>query len=292
MREVNRGIVVDSEGYFLAAIQWDAGGPKPRINFPRRGEKKIRPENRKHLLMSDYAIENAAPNARWDFKPVRELQDPDDPSSPMVKVRDGTWRFPETEIFLVDKSGNYKGRRKVWPDRFVVPLGLRVVETPPPVEKGRRPIWDAAAAEWRFPRKVCVANASGLVENIVLENPRDDTPDVEIPDGGSRVDDRDGELLDDNGRPPEPGRTLLTSSGLKCMRRLNSMTKAQFMVAIRGRSRANAFTAHLEARGLQDKWTAIGDQDPVDFFDPMIFAFLESEGLSGDEIYQFSEAIT
>lgn len=175
----SRGILVDSEGYFLAALQWPSDQSPPEVNKRRRTKSVQR-----HLLRDDYAIENADPRAKWDFKPVIEI----DENGGRNVVRTGTWQFPTEVVYLFRESdGAYLGKKTVWPRRWGQPRGVGVTDVAPPSSVARRPLWDAEAGAWTFARVVHLLDADGVVVNSVLENPLAHTDNVEVPPGLERV---------------------------------------------------------------------------------------------------------
>lgn len=175
-------ILIDARGFVLGGIRWPANQPPPEFNKPRKGQTTVRPEDRKYLLTDQYAIDNVRPDARWDFKPVRN------PETGAV-TRSGTWRFPTEIRYLVDnRNGRLAGERYVWPDNMPVPPRYYIfVETTPPKSRSRRPIW--TGTEWVFPRRVALLTPAGELAMVQLENPREDQPNVEVPPGWERFDD-------------------------------------------------------------------------------------------------------
>ena len=158
---LTRGVLVDYQGYFLAAWQWE--GAPPEFNKPRRGERLLRKEDKKHLLLDEAATADPQPNGRWDFK---------------KKV----WEKPQTKLWVVEEgTGKLRGSRMVFLEK-VPPLGpgLEYVDVEPPSKRGRKPLW--TGSEWCYPRKVEVIENDEVVA-FCLENPREDQPDVEIKPG-------------------------------------------------------------------------------------------------------------
>jgi hypothetical protein len=177
-----RGVVIDAQGFVLAMLQWPSNQREPQLNRPKRGEVAVRPENKKTMLTEQYAIDNVHKNARWDFTPVR------DPETGAV-LRSGTWQSPTKKVYIVDaKTGRYHGAKKVWEDNMpILPPEIAFVNDPPPSSYTRKPLWTGAA--WVYPRRVGLVDPTGVVVNVVLENPREDNANVELPEGYTRFDD-------------------------------------------------------------------------------------------------------
>jgi hypothetical protein len=156
-------VVVDADGHFVSALRWEDGQAAPKVNA--KGAPKMT------LVYDDAAVKGAAENGKWDSK-------------------SGRWRFPTKMHYVVNERGTLIGGSKQWVSRLK-PLGPteEYVTVEPPKSRGRRPVW--TGAEWAFPRRVGLVNASGVLEVVQLENPRDDQPDVDLPEGYSRIDDRD-----------------------------------------------------------------------------------------------------
>lgn len=176
MPQTERGILVDYQGHFLGALEWDASGPPPNFNVPRRGFRRVLPADVKHLLTDLAAIDALpGPDARWNFTSEQ-------------------WEMPSQVVYLVDLNGQYRGKRTVWPSRFVAPSGVEVINTPPPETKSRRAIWCGDVDGWQFPRRVALVDQAGIVRNTALESPRSGTPDIDVPPGWDRIN------MDDNPR--------------------------------------------------------------------------------------------
>jgi len=167
------GILVDNEGYFIAALRWADNETAPEFNKPQAGEKVVRPEDKKHLLRSAAAIAVKDSIARWDFKAE-------------------TWTYPTERYWLVDSKGNVKGGRTYFPERppEIKTPGDEIVTTPPPAKIGSRgrPIWNPTAGEWQWPRRVVIVNPNGEVVNAALEHRREDLPNIDVPPGWERFD--------------------------------------------------------------------------------------------------------
>lgn len=162
------GVVVDGDGHFMAALRWRENEQTPKLNA--KGGPKLR------MLQSDAAVKGVAENGKWDDKA-------------------GRWRFPTKMHYVVNERGNIISGSKQWVSRLK-PIGPNeeYVTEEPPKKMGRRAIW--TGTEWQFPRKVGLVNdATGELEEVFLENPREDQPDVSVPDGYSRIDCRDWPTL-------------------------------------------------------------------------------------------------
>lgn len=172
MSDVSRGVVVDYQGYFLAAVQWDSAGVPPRLNFPRRGERRIRPEDRKTLLTSAEAIADPQPNGRWN-------------ASTLV------WELPTVKQWVVvqrrdiPRFWTYSGAKTTWPERPPrMPRGSKLIDLPPiDVGISRRPIWDDDAQAWIAPKTVATLDAQGNVTNFVEAY----DPAVDVPSDADSV---------------------------------------------------------------------------------------------------------
>ncbi len=169
MTDYQRGVVVDYQGYFLAAIQWDASGPPPNLNTPRHGRKRMKPEDVKTILTDVEAIADPLPNGRWNKKTK-------------------TWDKPNVQRWYVtvrrDKPdlGTFAGARMVWPDRLPqLPAYQRWVDVGPPACPGKRPVWSFSKGVWLVGKRVAVIDADGLCRNFVVSLSDDD---VAVPKGG------------------------------------------------------------------------------------------------------------
>lgn len=180
--EFERAVVVDPEGFFVAALQWEKGTPAPDLQT--RLTKGSAP---KLIMLRDpYAIEHVNPAYRWDFTPVREQPDPDGPTQ---FVRAGTWQKPPARRWIVSQRRDYPdlwfltGERMIWPERAPrLSEGAKFVDVEPPKSSTNKPIWHDARGEWVLPRRFLVCDADGCVLNTVLSYVDEDRP--ELPDGG------------------------------------------------------------------------------------------------------------
>jgi len=158
------GVVVDEEGYFVQAARWEVGKPRPQLN--RKGQPRL------WMLISDDAVKGAAPNGRWNKKR-------------------SCWDLPPKTYYVVNERGNIVSGSRQWASRLK-PLApnYEYVNKEPPKQTGRKPIW--TGSEWVFPKRVGIVNAeTNVIENIQVENPREDQPNVAITDGYYRIDDSD-----------------------------------------------------------------------------------------------------
>lgn len=168
-----RGVVVDADGFFVAALRWEAGTPAPKIN--ERATTGGKTPNLV-ILRDTYAIENVETNARWDFTPVRTTEG--------ALVRAGTWKFPTEKRWVVVQRRDIPdlwfltGQKFVWPERPPrLPDGSKLIDTAPPtLGRGRKPVWDDVAAQWLAPRRIAVLAADGTIENFVSAYRTDDLP--------------------------------------------------------------------------------------------------------------------
>ena len=175
---VSRGVLVDPLGYFVARVQWT--GKRPMIN------KTGTPRAERRILLTLDKNPNAAnvPNdsARWDFEAL-------------------DWIVPVDTFYLIkEETGVLVKRFKGWRERLPdCPEGCLIVDDVPPVTRSSVPIYNAVEAQWVLPRRVALVDAEGVVQNVVLENPNDTTPDVPVPEGWERFDDRTPWPTDDEG---------------------------------------------------------------------------------------------
>ncbi|MDH5796939.1 MAG: hypothetical protein OEZ19_00100 [Paracoccaceae bacterium] len=170
--EIKRGVLVDPQGFFLGAFQWEAGTPAPKFNT-----KAMRndPAKRLHLLTEDAALNVPSAKARWDFNAK-------------------AWVLPETRFFIVEEStGRLCGGVTEWPERLRgLPPGKVYVDTPPPPERARRSVWNAGVQEWQDQIRVLLVTPEGVVDNIVLESPLASAHKIAVPKGWKRFDDKPG----------------------------------------------------------------------------------------------------
>ena len=94
---------------------------------------------------------------------------------------------------LVDATTGRAVRQfKGFKDRLPrIPAGFVVVDDDIPKKKQYSPIYDLEAQAFIKPRRVGLVDPDGVVQNIVLENPNAGAPDVPVPEGWERFDDRD-----------------------------------------------------------------------------------------------------
>lgn len=174
-----RGVVVDEAGYFVAAWQWDAGTPAPKL--PAKVSPKL-------ILLREpaEALNPPSEKAKWDFVSK-------------------TWSLPTDRLWIVEEAtGRVTGGGTYWLDRLKPLLPGRVyVDVEPPKARGRRPIW--TGTEWVFPRRVALVTPAGEVANVCLENPNPNAPDVDMPPGWERFDDRQPWPTTWDGEPIGPG---------------------------------------------------------------------------------------
>lgn len=184
---VERGVLIDEEGFFVAALQWEAGSPAPKFR-----EKLTRGKAPTFMLLREpYAIENVEPGARWDFQPVREPVDPGDPEKGTRQVRSGSWLMPPETRWVVNvrrdipSIGSLSGSRKVWPERLPgLPSYQRWVTVAPPETRSAKPIFDFDRGEWVLPSAVWVVDGDGVVLNKCTSV----VPgDVQVPADGATV---------------------------------------------------------------------------------------------------------
>lgn len=166
-----RGVLVDSKGFFVSLVFW-TGDKRPVIN--KKGTPK---EERRRLITFDKnpKAENVpSKNARWDFETL-------------------DWVLPQDDFVLIKEDTGqvlrrFKGFREKLPE---CPEGCAMVDDPLPETRSFKPLYDKTKQAFVAPRRVALVDADGIVQNIVLENPNDTAPDVEVPEGWSRFDDRD-----------------------------------------------------------------------------------------------------
>lgn len=265
MPTFDRGILVDYQGFFLGALQWDASGPPPNFNVPRRGQRRVLPADVKHLLTSAAALDDPKPNGRWDFNAE-------------------VWLLPSVEVWLIAETGALRGRRTIWPTRYVPPIGLSTVSVAPPATVSRRPIWDADQSAWVLPTTVALIDDDEIVQNTVLENPRADQPNVDVPNGWRRIDDSAGPLPSD-----VDGRGL--SRGM--MAALDGqwhdidiyVRKSRIVTVLTNRNLMTQFQTYMEQEaGRWEAFQAAADDDKFDVISPLVFGFLKFLGYDRDQI--------
>lgn len=177
-----RGIVVDPDGYFVAALKWEKGTPAPKVN--ERSTKGTK--DPKLIILRDtgpdsYVTDNASPNARWNFTEVKDENG--------RTIRRGTWELPSEERWIVVQRRDIpdywflNGSRKIWPERLKpMPEGSKLVsKAPPDVGQGRKPIWSDEAQDWLVPKRIAVCEKDGQVKNIVNCYSE---KDLALPEGG------------------------------------------------------------------------------------------------------------
>jgi hypothetical protein len=260
-RTFKRGVVVDDQGFFLAAVQWEAGTPKPSsldLNGPRR-EGSTAPRLR--LLTSSEAIADPVPGGKWDSK---------------KKV----WLRPSVKMWAVNtrrdlpRYGTLAGERLVWPERLPnLPAWQAWVTTPPPAgSRSRKPMYDFEAAEWIVPVAVVEFEEDGdTCKNIVVK-PRledgDETPDqVEVTD--------------------EQGQKIAIAPGHKRSERIipayPKFSIATLFAVLRKRDLRDAFITFLDGKGLNtDDLREVG---MVSLNNRLIREFVAEQGFTIKQAY-------
>jgi hypothetical protein len=173
--EFERGVLVDQDGFFAAAVQWQKGTPRPNVGGPRpAGGGALRIDGdpveptRLRLVTDPEAIADPVPNGRWDGK---------------AKV----WRKPSVQVWIVNvrrddpRYGVLAGSRVVWPKRPMPTVqGWQRLVTiePPKTRAGRKPLFDFEAGEWVVPVSVAILDDNGDVINVVVK-PRLEVGDIE-----------------------------------------------------------------------------------------------------------------
>ena len=167
-----RGILIDREGFFVARVEWQSGR-QPLVNR----KETPRADRRRLLKIADHPNAANVPGefARWDSVAL-------------------DWIAPTDELTVIDEATGdllktFMGFKDRLPD---LPAGAAVVDNPPPKRGGpHKSIFDKAKGEWAIARRVALIDPDGVIDAIVLENPNDTTPGVVVPEGWSRIDDRD-----------------------------------------------------------------------------------------------------
>ena len=147
------GVVVDYEGFFVAALRW------LKTTLPPNPNNKFRLENRKlhKIITSIEATTDPIENGKWD-------------------EASKTWLSPTDKVWIVDSNGQLRGQRMVWPTRRKpLPKGFAYIDIEPPKSRARKPIWNGS--EWIQPRVVAVI-VDNTIKSAGIENPRDDIENV------------------------------------------------------------------------------------------------------------------
>lgn len=262
------GVLVDYEGYFLAALSWDDTETPPEFNRPRKGEETIRPEDKKHLLRSPAALLVDDPMSRWDFK-------------------NEVWEIPNEKFWIVNQQGTVIGGRTYWPERppTAKPGTEITFVAPPETKRGRaRAIWDSSVGQWKPNRVVALVDEDGIVDNMVLENPRPDTEDVALPPNWEREDDDGGLVNDSDGEPLRLG-SIKDQLGVFHFCAF-VVTKARIETWLANRGHEAAWQTYLEGRNLWDRWLEFPSDHPINLVDKgrIIIGFLKSLGFTRDQI--------
>jgi hypothetical protein len=162
-----RGVIIDgATGIVLSEIKWLAGEGKPVLK---------RENNRRRQIITDLAGFKSAAQ-RWD------------------RVQKA-WIDPPLNLFVVQEATGALIRQiKTWPDAIPdLPEGYALVDDKPPKQAGRsKALYNFTSQSWGYARRMAIINPEGIVENVVLENPEDSKPNIELPKGYSR-EDSDGE---------------------------------------------------------------------------------------------------
>lgn len=261
------GVLVDGEGYFLAALQWEADGIAPSFGSNEGKELK----DQRHLLTSETAILVSSEKARWDF---------------------GTqsWSLPTERYWVVDQRGTVIGGTTYWPARPPsAKPGTEIVLVPPPARDLARakPVWDTEAQSWKDNRRVALIDEDGLVIDVQLENPRSDTENVVLPNGWEREDDDGGLPLNDEGQPVGIGSFKDGSGGYAFLDYEISKLRLQTVIANLGRDAA--WQTYLEGEGLWDQWQASSDtrRFRLGARDKLVIKFALAQGYTKAQIINF-----
>jgi hypothetical protein len=153
---MQRGVLIDANGEFLALVQWEDDQPTPNFNTPKAGNAHVKPKDVRTLLPED-AYEPGAENGwRWN----KATQSWDKPT--------------ENVCFVNEKTGALAGNRMVWPGQTPnTPFGQKIVRTPLPARdrsKGK-PIWNDDSGAFEYSKRIAIVEA-GTITNILLEDPR------------------------------------------------------------------------------------------------------------------------
>jgi len=189
--EYKRGIAVDRQGYFVAAFEWPANGPRPRLNPKGTLEK-----DKLIWLTLPEALADPQPNGKWDADNL-------------------VWLLPDTPAYEVlqrpDKPNFWtlQGSKNVWPEKLPdLPSGRKWILTPPPQTRSQRPVWSDSAGEWKLPQRRMIVDAEGFCINLL--GTMEDDADLPIPAGGRAVDPEAITVSDEleNERPLQRGDKL------------------------------------------------------------------------------------
>lgn len=254
-----RGVAVTQTGHFVGMFQWLKGTGTPKLNSPLTPDKDAL-----IMLTSEAAITDPIIGGKWDFF-------------------DEVWLAPDTPIYLFDARGQYRGKKMFFADNIKLPDGVFGTTDAPPASRTSRPIWLGDDGGWRFPRRVAMQDANGLIVSVPLENPRDDQPNVPVPPGLiRRMDDDDPEW-----QPVGPG-VLEHSGGFKNLN--ERFTKGDIVTAMTAASLTAAFNSWRGQNGYEDSWSGAGNSDTFPVLG-LIYEFLVEEGWDADQIVSFIEGM-
>lgn len=183
-KSYTKGVIVTMDGRVDQLVKWESHMRKDhRQDIILRNEKGDETGRIKRRLVSDLDGFIDA-KSRWDFDAQK-------------------WSNP-TELYgVVDTRTMSLTRASLeWPDALPeMPEPYAFVDVPLPPkstwERGRKFVYNDATDAWEYPRKVAIMDASGEVVSVALEHPSGNMPDVTLPAGCSRFDDRDWPINDD-----------------------------------------------------------------------------------------------
>lgn len=132
------------------------GEEPPRVNFPRRGEKRVRAQHQMRVVADPHAYATGGPGLRWDADAA-------------------DWKQPDTRWVLGRriKPGFYAaaGEVTLWADSaedVTADLGFVLIDTPPPKTHARRAVWSEGLSLWIFPEKYEIRDSDGALVNLVV----------------------------------------------------------------------------------------------------------------------------
>lgn len=170
--EIERGIVLDEDGFPVAFVQWEKG-QRPNFN-----QKLADGSTKRHKVIDGALYKSGAESGRWNGQ---------------------AWEYPDAEEIWVNEKGQYRKRQRVFSQHMnrapALPPGWTIAGSPPPKSRSRRAVYDKFDGQWKFPKVKVVLADDGTVINRVLVDPREGIKPPPLPPGQRMIDEPPGATI-------------------------------------------------------------------------------------------------